>query len=117
INSLQFIKENGFIILHDCNPPSEYHQREDYAFTNSPAGSFWNGTTWKAFYKYRHHPNLYSICFDNDWGVGVMSKSKLKGFNQLADTIENEFYEYEDFNLNRLKHLNLQSFEEWKKRF
>ena len=37
-NSLKFIKDEGFIVLHDCNPPSEYHQREDYSYVNSPAG-------------------------------------------------------------------------------
>lgn len=114
-NSLNFIKDDGFIVLHDCNPPSEFHQRECYEFLNSPAGPFWNGTTWKAFYKYRHHQNLFSICFDSDWGIGVISKKKVPFFNNIEEPKKNEFYEYDRFNQNRREFLNLCFFEEWKK--
>ncbi|MFT5755075.1 MAG: SAM-dependent methyltransferase [Flavobacterium sp.] len=115
-NSLKLIKEDGFIILHDCNPPSEYHQREDYEFVNSPAGPFWNGTTWKAFYKFRYESELYSICFDSDWGVGVISKRKLPLFNNLERPIKNEFYEFKFLNDNRTDSLNLHLFEVWKQK-
>lgn len=114
INSLKFIEDEGYIILHDCNPPSVFHQRENYDFINSPAGSFWNGTTWKAFYKFRHKQELFSICFDSDWGVGVISKNKLPLFNHIESLIENEYYEYSKLEENRAEHLNLHSFEEWK---
>lgn len=113
-NSLNYIEEDGFIILHDCNPPSEYHQRENYDFINSPAGPFWNGTTWKAFYKFRHKEKLFSICFDSDWGVGVISKNKLPLFNTIEGLIKNEFYEYNLLDENREEFLNLHNFEEWK---
>lgn len=113
LNCLDFIAEDGFIILHDCNPPSEFHQREQYAFQNSPARTFWNGTTWKAFYKYRHRPDLFSICFDCDWGVGVISKASKHGFNTINTEIENEFYEYAVLDKNRKDHLNLYSFNKW----
>ena len=43
-NALKFIKEDGFIILHDVNPPTEWHARESYLFFNSPAAGAWNGT-------------------------------------------------------------------------
>jgi hypothetical protein len=109
LNSLEFIKDTGLIILHDCNPPSEYHQREDYSFLNSPAGVLWNGTTWKAYYKFRHRKDLFSICYNTDWGVGVISKTKYEGFNNL-NIIENEFYEYNSLNKNRIEHLNLKDF-------
>lgn len=113
-NSLKFIKDSGFIILHDCNPPTEFHQRENYYFRNSPAAGFWNGTTWKAFYKYRHIKNLYSICFDTDWGVGVFSKKQYPLFNTIHNSLENEYYEYHLLNNNRIEYLNLQLFEKWK---
>ena len=113
-NSMQYLKENGFIVLHDCNPPTFYHQREDYNFINSPAGILWNGTTWKAFYKFRHHPNLNSICFDTDWGLGVLTKRKLLSFNKLTEMIDNSYYEYSIFDEKRKKHLNLVDFTFWK---
>lgn len=114
-NSLEFLSDKGVLILHDCNPPSEYHQREQYGFKNSPATAFWNGTTWKAFYKFRHKENLFSICFDTDWGVGVLSKVKYPGFNLIENAVENEFYEYAVLDKFRKEHLNLMPFEHWKK--
>ncbi len=113
LNSLDFLNENGVIILHDCNPPSEFHQREQYNFMNSPARSFWNGTTWKAFYKARHHSDLFSLCFDCDWGVGVISEKQYPLFNNINSKIQNEFYEFSVLNEFRVEHLNLASFEQW----
>ncbi|PRZ20075.1 class I SAM-dependent methyltransferase [Flavobacterium granuli] len=114
LNSLKYIKDDGFIVLHDCNPPTEYHQRENYYYRNSPAGILWNGTTWKAFYKFRHYKSLKSICFDTDWGVGVFSRNDLPLFNHL-DEMKNEFYEFDILDENRSKFLNLNSFDNWVK--
>ncbi|MGC1633554.1 MAG: class I SAM-dependent methyltransferase [Gelidibacter sp.] len=113
LNSLDLLNENGVIILHDCNPPSEFHQREQYDFVNSPARSFWNGTTWKAFYKARHHSDLFSLCFDCDWGVGVISKKQYPLFNNINGKVQNEFYEFSVLNEFRDEHLNLATFEQW----
>ncbi|MGV8813796.1 MAG: class I SAM-dependent methyltransferase [Gelidibacter sp.] len=113
LNSLEILNENGIIILHDCNPPSEFHQREQYDFMYSPARNFWNGTTWKAFYKFRHHKDLFSICFDSDWGVGLISKKQYPFFNNIKDEVQNGFYEFSVLNEFRKEHLNLFSFEDW----
>lgn len=112
-NSLRFIDENGFVVIHDCNPLTEFHQRENYYFRNSPARGFWNGTTWKAFYKYRHVKDLYSICFDTDFGVGVLAKKKWTLFNNLK-THENIYFEYHNLCQKRTEHLNLLEFNCWK---
>ncbi len=108
-NSIQYLSEDGFIVLHDCNPPSEHHARETYSFYNSPAGGAWNGTTWKAFVKARMTYN--SCCIDSDWGVGIISKSAKPGLNILKNSEENHFYEYSIFNDKRKEFLNLLSFE------
>ena len=113
LNSLDFISDKGFIVLHDCNPPTEFHARETYGFRNSPARGFWNGTTWKAFYKFRHVNNLYSICFDCDWGVGVISKRNHLNFNNLTLPMQNTFYEYNTHILNNKNYMNLQDFDSW----
>jgi hypothetical protein len=115
LNALDFISDTGFIVLHDCNPPSQFHARESYDFQNSPAGSFWNGTTWKAFYKFRHNKNLFSICFDTDWGVGVISQTKYAGFNNLSLPIENPYYEYNIHSIKKSFFMNLYNFDVWKK--
>lgn len=112
-NSLAYIKDNGFIVLHDCNPPTEWHARENYQYKNSPASGYWNGTTWKAFLKWRCNSGLYSCCVDTDWGVGILSKKHLIG-KSIDNT--NPFYEYKILDKNRKQSLNLISFEELKKK-
>lgn len=111
-NCLNIIKEDGFIVLHDCNPPDEYYAREDYSYANGPSGSFWNGTTWKAFYKARHMNDIFSCCVDCDWGVGIITKRiDFTLFNNLS-VLDNPFYEFSKLKLNREKHLNLITFED-----
>ena len=59
--SLKFLSKDGFIILHDCNPPTEFQQRENYEVD----GKFppWNGTVWKSFAKLRMtNSNLMMCC-------------------------------------------------------
>jgi|SRR5690554_5141131 len=111
-NSLEFIKEDGFIVLHDCNPPTQWHAREEHNYRLSPAGSNWNGTTWKAFVKWRKNESIFSCCIDTDWGVGILSKEHKVGD---SNTIDNEFYDFNVFEKNRSESLNLTSFEQLKK--
>ncbi len=111
INALRFIKDDGFIVLHDCNPPSEYHAREEHTFTLSPARNTWNGTVWKAFYKMRFNQDISCFCIDSDWGIGVINKTKI--VSHLTENI-NPFFEYKTFEKNRKVSLNLMSFEEFK---
>src|SRR5690554_6965565 len=112
INALEFIKDDGFIVLHDCNPPTEWHAREKHNYRLSPAGSNWNGTTWKAFVKWRKNESIFSCCIDTDWGVGILSKEHKVGD---SNTIDNEFYDFNVFEKNRSESLNLTSFEQLKK--
>jgi len=111
-NALEFIKEDGFIVLHDCNPPTQWHAREEHNYRLSPAGSNWNGTTWKAFVKWRKNESIFSCCIDTDWGVGILSKEHKVGD---SNTIDNEFYDFNVFEKNRSESLNLTSFEQLKK--
>ena len=106
-NSMKYIKDNGFIVIHDCNPPTEWHARDSYSFFSSPAKDFWNGTTWKAFLKWRFNHSVNSCCIDSDWGVGILSKKQLigKSINKM-----NPFFEFSNFAENRNEYLNLISF-------
>lgn len=109
-NALKYIQDDGFIVLHDCNPPTEWHARETHKYAISPAMQNWNGTTWKAFIKCREAPDLFTCCIDTDWGVGIIS---LKTQFGEKTSIENPFYEYQVFSENRKESLNLLSFEEF----
>ncbi|MBL7725348.1 MAG: class I SAM-dependent methyltransferase [Chitinophagaceae bacterium] len=112
-NSLEFINDNGFVVLHDCNPPTEAHAREAYGYRASPALDYWSGTTWKGFFKYRQNKSLYSCCIDTDWGVGIISKTVNLG---EVSTVNNPFFEYWILEKFRKESLNLISFDELKKK-
>lgn len=110
-NALKYIKEDGFIVLHDCNPPTEWHARESYRYFNTPAIGLWNGTSWKAFLKWRSNPSVNSCCIDSDWGLGILSKQhKIGSFI----TANNPFFEFNVLSSNRKESLNLIDFESFK---
>jgi hypothetical protein len=71
-NSLKHLNEGGTIVMHDCSPIKEEHQVEEYV-----VGKTWNGTTWKAYVKFRMtDENLSMYVVDTDHGVGVITKGK-----------------------------------------
>ena len=112
INSLKYIKDDGFVVLHDCNPPTEWHARDEYKYRYSPAGDCWNGTTWKAFLKWRFNSSINSCCIDSDWGIGILSKKRLIG-KSINET--NQFFEFSNLIENRKEYLNLINFNDLKK--
>lgn len=112
-NALKYLKDDGFLVLHDCNPPSEWHAREHFYYRNTPAGGFWNGTTWKAFLKWRFNSSVNSCCIDCDWGIGIISKTHQIG---KSITKTNPFFEYHLLDKNRKEHMNLIDFDTFKKR-
>lgn len=68
-NSLNHITDNGFIIIHDCNP-LEYHMQLVPRVTG-----LWNGDVWKSIVKLRcTEPNLEISVVDTDWGVGIIQR-------------------------------------------
>ena len=74
-NSLKRLKDNGFIILKDVNPPAKYYQRENI-FSR---GSYleWNGTVWRSYAELRINNNNLKMCVVNsDWGIGIIQKGK-----------------------------------------
>ncbi len=104
INSLKVLKDDGMIIMHDCNPPTSFHQREKYEVN----GTFppWNGTVWKSFVKLRMKNSLLKLhCVDCDWGVGIITKGKSK----LLDNIQH--LDYTNLEKDRVNLLNLISVE------
>jgi len=111
-NALKFINDDGFIVLHDCNPLTEWHARENYNYHFTPARGIWNGTTWKAFLKWRFNPLYNSCCIDSDLGVGIISKN-----HQIGKSIKptNLFFEFSLLEENRREYLNLIDFKTFKK--
>lgn len=101
INSLNHLSWNGYILLHDCNPPTIYMAREDYKVNNEYQP--WNGTVWKALYWIRsHRGDLRSCVVDTDWGVGIIKKG-----NSVTIPFDNPFYEYNKMAEDRRLNLGL----------
>lgn len=107
-NAFDFLKEDGFIVLHDCNPPSEWHARENKDYELSPAGSNWTGTTWKAFVKWGQQEDVRIACIDSDWGIGILTKGHTLETSKMKEI---GFYEFDFFQKNKQELINLMSFE------
>lgn len=105
-NSLNHIIDNGFIILHDCNPVSYEAQlipRQTVA---------WNGDTWKAFVNFKTNNPKFKCCvIDTDFGVGII-KNTLESIN----TNQN-FLDWDEFILNKNKLLNLITWDDFKRTY
>ena len=111
MNSLNCLNEGGMILLHDCNPPTENHQRENYCVDGKyPA---WNGTVWKSFAKLRMtRPDLEMCVIDTDWGVGVIRNGSQELFP--SESININELNYELLEKNRTELLNLISVDKYK---
>lgn len=110
-NAMKWLKDDGLVVLHDCNPPTLWHAREFNEYQVGPAGGNWSGTTWKAFVAARtRYP---SCCIDTDWGVGILSKSPRPGFTQLSEEqlARNRYFEFEAYAEDRAGYANLITFE------
>jgi len=115
INSLNHLTDKGTILMHDCSPPTIHHQREVYEDYSTPAGSDWNGTTWKAFVELRcTNPNLSMSVVDSDYGVGIIQK----GSQQIWDKEKKEVcMDYNYLENNRTDLLNLLSHEQFEEKY
>jgi Methyltransferase domain len=107
-NSLEHLTDTGTIVLHDCNPPSSWHQRsyEEALLTGCRE---WNGTVWKGFLRHRLENNNISMAVvDTDWGCGIVQKSTPKSTLSIIGPIT-----YEGLAQNRKTWLNLITTEEF----
>ena len=108
-NSLNHLIDNGFIILHDCNPP-EYEMQ----LVPSQTG-LWNGDVWKSVAKLRcTQPNLEICVIDADWGVGVVKNGSQELYT--GSSLE-KCLTYEYFDTHRDELMNIISVEEFYSKF
>lgn len=98
-NSLLHIQPYGAIVVHDCNPPTEYHSRslEDFIVT----GGDWNGDVYKGYIEAVKELGVSYFTVDTDWGVGVI-KPVYK-----YPPIKHITLDWETFDQNRKELLNL----------
>ena len=66
-HALDRLADGGVIVLHDANPPTEWHQRP---LADYQPGEDWNGSVWKAVVRLRaQHPELSVVTLDVDWAA------------------------------------------------
>ena len=108
-NSLKYLNDDGFILLHDCNPP-------EYEIQLVPRQTgIWNGDVWKSIVKLRcTDPTLEINVIDTDWGVGVIRKGTSDIYTK---TSLEECLEWNYFDLNRESLLNIISVDEFFHKF
>ena len=104
VNSLKHLTEKGTLIMHDCNPP-------DRSCEGFRKGC---GTVWKSFYKLRkNNLNLDTYVIDTDWGVGIVRGGVREDFIELPESV----LDYDFFDKNRDKILNLKTVQQFNTRF
>ena len=72
-NSLLRLNPGGVIIMHDCLPPDEWHQRPSCDYRS---GENWNGTVWKSVLKYFALSEWSCYIVNCDWGCGVIDTAR-----------------------------------------
>lgn len=104
-NSLKRLKKGGVIVMHDCNPPTEWHARSYDAYLKERG--HWNGTTYRAFVNYRcAEENLEMYVVDTDWGIGIIRDG-------TQETYPNKVTNFDDFENDRKEILQLVSTQEF----
>ena len=97
--------------MHDCNPPTAFHQRAYFEVD----GKFptWNGTVWKAWVEARCKQSDLSMAVVNtDWGVGIIQRGTQELYPVNVQKID-----YDNFDEDREVILNLISVEEFIERY
>lgn len=99
-NSINFLKNGGVILLHDCLPSKIWHQ------TIPQTHSSWNGDVWKALVKCRTLKNLDTYTCIADHGIGVIFHRKnLNILNLEKKNIHS--LAFKDYYQNHKKFMNL----------
>jgi SAM-dependent methyltransferase len=86
-NSFRCLAKGGVIILHDCMPPDEWHQREPEEYKE---GENWNGTVWKAALRVFNDTAYKCTLLDTDWGCGIIDTSvtQIPAHRKLPDVLD-----------------------------
>ncbi len=104
-NSLNHIVDNGFVILHDCNPLT-------YEMQVVPRKVIvWNGDVWKSIVKLKMSRDDLTIrTVDTDFGVGIIQK---KPSQKIKIDKKYEEIDWEYFSQNRTQLLDLISIKDF----
>lgn len=113
LNSLDILKENGVIVMHDCNPPhkaaAHFWQTTDEARKADIPGwtGEWCGDVWKTIcYLRGARRDLRVFVLDTDYGLGIITRGG-SGEHLDLSIEEVDAMTYDDLEKNREQLLGL----------
>jgi hypothetical protein len=106
-NALNYLQQDGVIIMHDCNPATPEEAISFEAWKSIDFKSNWNGDVWKTIVHLRSlRDDINVFVLDCDQGLGVVTFGKPeKKLNFTEQQIRS--FSYEDLAANRKEWLNL----------
>ena len=109
INSLKFLNDNGFILLHDCLPRSLSAQAVP-RYRN-----VWNGDVWKAIVEFRTNPNLEIFTCLADEGISIIQVKKNSQVLKLKKNVLD--LKFKDYYFNYKQFMRVIDFSTFKEKF
>lgn len=111
LNTIKHLKPNGFIVVHDCKPATEWHTRSYERFLSEKGG--WNGDVYKGFIKLKYELKEWH-CFtvDENHGCGIITQHE---FNTEFKPLDKEYTDitWDYFVENQKELLDLISWDEF----
>ena len=109
LNSVDCLKENGIILVHDCMPDNMSKQAiPRYRMV-------WNGDVWKAIVDLRQKEDLEIFTCAIDQGIGIIKKNKNSSILKIEKSINK--LKFKDYYNNYKEYLRVINLEEFKKMF
>ena len=109
LNSVDCLKENGIILVHDCMPDSLSKQAVPrYRM-------IWNGDVWKAIVDLRQDANLEIFTCEMDQGIGIIKKEKNTSILEIKKPARS--LKFKDYYANYKNFLRVISVEELKEKY
>ena len=109
LNSINCLKENGIVLVHDCMPDSLGKQAVPrYRM-------IWNGDVWKAIVDLRQRKDLEIFTCEMDQGIGIIKKEKNTSILEIKKPARN--LKFKDYYANYKKFLRVISVEELKEKY
>lgn len=111
--ALNHLSPNGFVVLHDCNPPDWIMANDDLDWFYNEGGKnvqgALNGSCWKAVYYLRTILDKRIVTVDTDHGVSIIAN----GMSGEKILHTNPFYEFRELKKDRKTYLGLISPDEF----
>ena len=109
LNSINCLKENGIVLVHDCMPDSLGKQAVPrYRM-------IWNGDVWKAIVDLRQREDLEIFTCEMDQGIGIIKKEKNTSILEIKKPARN--LKFKDYYANYKNFLRVISIEELKQKY